>query len=74
MSHVEAAWKILLWAMKRRQDDLENGVLNTFGHRNWPWLSGRGVVARMKHDAACEFARALFPPSVSELPSTPFEG
>jgi hypothetical protein len=69
ISYLEIARTILQWLKRRRQDELEKSVLDTFGHRNWPWLSARGVVARMKHDAAYAHARALFPPSVSDMAS-----
>jgi len=57
----------LAWLRKRNRENLENMVLNTFGHRNWPWLSAYGVVARLKHNAAHEYAPALFPPRVTGL-------
>jgi hypothetical protein len=48
---------IFKWALNRRQENLEDGVLDAFrGELNWPWLSAFGVVARMKHNAAYQYA------------------
>ncbi len=62
---IGTVWKALVWLKKRRQENQENSVLDTFGNRNWHWLSGCGVVARMKRDAAYKYARPLLPPRVT---------
>lgn len=59
-------WKSVVWLRKQGKENQENRVLDTFGNRNWPWLSGCGVVARMKHDAVYTYARAAFPPPVTD--------
>jgi hypothetical protein len=66
---VGAGYKFLTWLKKSRRENEENGVLDTFGNRNWHWLSGDGVLARKKRDAAYKYARALFPPRVTDLSS-----
>lgn len=66
---VDIVWKLCEWVNKRTQETLENRVLDTFGHRNWPWLSASGVRARMKHYAVYDYAAAQFPPQVTNWSS-----
>jgi hypothetical protein len=60
--------KGVAWLYKRKQDKLENRVLEALAPqgRGWHWQSGHGVVARMKRDAAYAYAAAVFPPRVED--------
>ena len=61
--------KVAAWFKKRRHEHVEDCVLRTFRNRNWHSQSAYGVVARLKHDLAYKYARALFPPRVTEWAS-----
>jgi len=56
----------IAWLYKRKEEKFEDKVIDTLRKQEgrFPWRSARGVVSRMRREAAYNYARALFPPRV----------